>query len=271
MQSLKTENVIDVVKTRAKMLQNLEKARAAKGPLPPFQAGIVRKKKALLWVYRWGWSTPTTIELLMGSQRSGLAARLIKADLLKSTKTESGTPPAFLTLTEQGKMEVEKYLDDEEDLIDYQLDPYRIDQSKIRHGLVAQNATANNLKNGFIVEYMTEQMAAAKSAKNVKQHDVTWIKQNGEKIGIEVELSAKWARKLDEFVLSCIRSIQSKRVNSIFIATDSKSINKRYGESFKVGKKFGQWEKSQLGFYKQIGEYKVPDFMDGKVSCLLVD
>lgn len=255
--------------------QRLAYGRSKWDGLPPVKAGQIKTKKALLWVYRWGWSTSTILEIVGGAKGSGLASRLVRRGLLKATKTEAGpaagAPTAFLTLTQEGQNQVEKYIEDESDLIEYQLNPYRIDQSKIRHGQLAQNATAKNLRDGEIIDYITEPMAAAKSKKNVKQHDIIWICENGEKIGVEVEISAKWSRKLDEFVLSCIKSIQTKKVNQIYIATDSKAIQNRYASAFEVGHIFAKWEKSELGFYKKTGAYKVPDFMEGVISCILLD
>jgi len=232
-------------------------------------------RKALVWVYRWGWSSAKILELVGGSARSGLAARLVHRGFLKATKTESGGygggPSALLTLTEKGLTEVEKWIEDPADLLEYQLNPFRIDQSKIRHSELAQTSTAKNISNGLISDYITESMAAAKSEKNAKQHDIIWIMPDGSRQGIEVELSAKWKRKLDQFILSCILSIKRKNVDIIFIVTDSKAIQRRYQTAFEVGKPFGKWESSERGFAKKSGTYEVPDFMEGKVLCILID
>lgn len=255
--------------------QRLEYGRAKWGGLSPVEVGQIKAKKALLWVYRWGWSTSTILEVVGGAKGSGLAARLVRKGLIRATKTEAGpaagVPLAILTLTQEGQNQVEKFIENQDDLIDYQLDPYRIDQSKIRHGQLAQSATAKNLLDGGIVDYITEPMGASKSKKYVKQHDIIWICADGERIGVEVELSAKWKRKLDEFVLSCVLSIQNKVVSRIYIATDSKAIQNRYSIAFEVGHEFGKWEKSELGFSKQVGKYKVPTYMEGKVTCILID
>jgi hypothetical protein len=126
-------------------------------------------KKALLWVYRWQWSSSKILEIVGGAKRSGLAARLVRTGFLKATKTEAGGygggPAALLTLTEKGQNEVEKWIENSEDLIDYELNPFRLDQSKIRHGELAQLATANNLAAGQFVDYVTEQMGVSKSEK----------------------------------------------------------------------------------------------------------
>lgn len=232
-------------------------------------------RKALLWVYRWTWSSAKIIEIVGGSTRSGLAARLVRTGFLKSTKTESGGygggPAALLTLTQKGVSEVEKWIEDPADLLDYELSPYKIDQSKIRHSELAQISTAENLSNGSISDYITEIMAAAKSKKSVKQHDIIWIMPNGSRRGIEIELSAKWQRKLDQFILSCILSIKSGNVDIILIVTDSKAIKRRYQAAFEVGKHFGQWDNPERGFAKRTGTYEVPDYMEGKVICDLID
>lgn len=256
-------------------LEALVKARAAKGPLPPVQAGLVKMRKALFWVYRWGWSSSKIIEIVGGGKRSGLAARLVRTGFLKATKTEAGGygggPAALLTLTEKGQNEVEKWIENQDDLLDYELNPFRIDQTKIRHGELAQIATAKNISDGSISDYTTEAMGAAKSKKNVKQHDIIWVLADGKKQGIEVELTAKWNRKLDEFVLACTLSIKEKIVDQIFVVTDSKAIQRRYQSAFEVGKNFGKWEKSELGFSKKTGVYSVPEYMKDKVLCVLFD
>ena len=255
-------------------IEILKKARAAKGPLSPVETGLVKMRKALLWVYRWGWSSSKILEIVGGAQRSGLAARLVKRGFLKSTKTESGGyaggPAALLTLTEPGLAEVEKHIDDDADLLEYELNAYKIDQTKIRHDELAQLATARMLKDGSVVDYTTEAMAAAKSQNLVKQHDIVWTLKDGTRRGIEVELSAKWQRKLDQFVLSCLLSIKDKRVDEVCIVTDAKAIRKRYTEAFTPGTKFGKWEKNDRGFWTLAGSHSVPDYAD-KVICLLLE
>ena len=255
-------------------------ARAAMAVKMPGQSprarGQEKAAKALLWVYRWGWASPQTLEFLTGAVRSGLGARLVKNKLLQSTKTESGgavrgIPVYLLTLTQDGRDEVEKHIADPADLLDYETNPYKIDQSKLRHGELAQRATARNLAAGRISGYVTEAMGAAKSAAGVKQHDVIWLLPDGQKHGVEVELSAKWSRKLDEFILSCCLSLQHKRVDQVSIVTDSKAIQHRYKTAFEVGKTFGKWEKNERGFATQTGHYKVPDHIKDKVLCVLLD
>lgn len=265
------ENAILLVQKQARA----KAARAKIGQLSPADQGIQKKKKALQWVYRWGWSSSEILEIVGGSSRSGLAARLIKNGFLLATKTIggrfSGGPAALLTLTSNGLNEVEKYLEKESDLLSYDVNPYKIDQTKIRHGELAQRSTAKMLFKKSITDYITEKMDTVKSEKSRKQHDVIWVMENGEKKGIEIELSAKWSHKLDDFILACIDSITEKKVKEIVIVTDSKAIQERYSKAFTINSQFGIWEKNDKGFRVLTKYRKIPSSIDGKISCIYIE
>jgi len=201
----------------AEALTKLAMARQsmAEAGISPRTRGVEKQRTALDWIYRWGWTSPSVLDSVAGGVRSSLSSRLVKKGLLKSTKTESGgglkdIPMQILTLTELGCEEVERLRDD---LIQYELNPYKIDQTKLRHDQLAQKATIAALNNKSIVDFKTPRELSARSEKNMKQPDVLWILAEGMRMGIEVELSAKWERKLDEFVYSCIKALKRTQEN----------------------------------------------------------
>lgn len=254
----------------------MAKARASRGALPSKAAGVVRATKAITWVYRWGWSSSKILEIVGGSVNSGLANRLVRRGFLSARNTESGAsgyvPAKFLTLTENGLNIAERDVKDPGLFLEYQLKPERLDQSKFRHDAIAQTATAKNLKAGLIVDYITEKMGAKFSEEYVKQHDVIWVNEDGEREGIEVELNKKYSYKLDGFIHSCIQSIQSGRVSQVLIVTDIRAIQKDYEQAFEVGAKYGHWKKEEGEIkLRKVGIRTVPDFMKGRVSCQLLD
>lgn len=218
-------------------LERLDHARYIWSGLIPVKAEKIETEKALLWVYRWGWSTSKIIEVVGGAKRSGLANRLIKRKLLTATKTEAGpfggAPSLMLTLTKDGKNEVEKHLEHESDLIRYQLNPYRIDQTKIIHSGKVQLCTAKNLSGGSIVDYKTDAMRREKSQKNVKEYSAVWILKDGSKIGFDIESSQKWGDKLIKFTASCNSSINRGDVQKIIIFTQSKAIKSNYEKALR--------------------------------------
>ena len=261
-------------------LERLAKAREAMKGMSPRARGAEKTSAALDWIYRWGWTSPSILDLVTDGKRTGLSARLTRQKLICTTKTEAGggvkgIPIHILTLDSIGLDEVERLRDD---LLPYQTDPYRIDQTKLRHDHIAQKATINALKAGIITDFKTPHELAAKSAKGVKQPDVLWIKPDGKRMGIEVELSAKWDRKLDQFVLGCLQSLRKNpdspkpnEVDSIGLVTDSKAILRRYTKAFEPGQPLVIWEKNERGFWSQKNTIAVPKEFEGKINCSFIE
>ena len=274
----------DIAPTKKPMkpeaLASLAKAREAMQGISPRARGAEKTRLALEWIYRWGWSSPTLLDLVTDGKRTGLAARLTRQKLITSTKTESGggvkgIPIHMLTLTNLGREEVERH---REDLINYEIDPYRVDQSKLRHDQLAQRATANSLKNKTILDFKTPNELSAKSEKGVKQPDVLWIRQDRTRMGIEVELSAKWDRKLDEFVLGCVRSLHKNptnpkpnEVDEIALVSDSRAILKRYAKAFTAGEDLTIWEKNTRGHWNPQKTIAIPNLVTGKIQCVFLE
>ena len=266
-----------------------EAMKTANPGVSPRARGAEKTRLVLDWVYRWGWASPTTIEIVGGVKRSGLAARLVKNGLLQSTKTESGgavrgAPAHILTLTKAGLNSALKELVEDDELLDYDLDAYKIRQDQLRHYELAQKATALNLSDGTIKDYKTESQTTKKSFSKIKQHDVIWINPDETKIGVEIELTPKHSRKLDEFVLSCLLSVKPKsdgsatQVDQIFVVTDVKAIQRRYRQAFKVGERVMLWTKNKAGFVvAEMGDdnkqksFVVPTWSEGKISCIVLD
>ncbi len=246
--------------------------------ISPRQRGEQKAREALDWVYRWGWSSPSVVDGLAGTARRGLAARLARAKLLRSTRTDSGgaqkgVPASILTLTGDGLAEVEKF---REDLLPYELDPYRIRQDQLRHYQLAQSATAKALSEKKISGFQTEKEMAEFSGSNIKQPDIAWWLPNGQSVAVEVELSAKWGRDLDHFILSCLLSLSPEekggkhRYDYIALVTDSPAILKRYKAAFEPGAAYGVWQKDERSRWEKSETRKVPEGAKGKMLWRLI-
>ena len=245
----------------------------------PLQVGIEKTKTALDWVYRWGWSSPSTLDMLGGSARRGLSARLVKNGLLRSTRTQCGgavrgVPNFILTLTETGQAEVERFC---ENLLPYERDPYKaVHQQKLRHDHLAQMATARTVIEGKIAGFKTEKELAEESSKGVKQPDIVWLLGNI-LMGLEVELTGKFGRQLDQFVYGCIHALignasQRPRFHRIAIVTDSPAIKKRYEQAFAPGAKYQVWSKNSRGYWVSENQVRtVPDNIKGRIQCQLIE
>lgn len=254
----------------------LQTALAGKSPR---QRGIEKVHAALNWIYRWGWSSPSTIDLVGGAAAHGLAARMVKRGLLIKTRTEAGgglkgVPAWILTLSQSGLEEIERV---RETLLPYELNPYKIRQDQLRHYQLAQNATAKKLKSGAISKFSTEKELSERSQQGIKQPDILWYLPDGSRMAIEVELSAKWARELDEFVLACLLALsfqkpdQKPRFDLIAIVSDSKAIIKRYQNAFAPGATFDSWEKDSQRRWQRKEQKTVPDWSTTRIKWLLID
>ncbi len=260
-------------------IQAAHAARATRlGGLSPRARGEEKVAEALDWIYRWGWASPQTVDSLSGAKRRGLGARLVRHGLLVATRTQAGgaghgVPSLILTLSPTGQAEVERH---RTNLLPYNRDPYKIRQDQLRHYELAQRATAGSLLNGAITSFKTELETAQRSAAGQKQPDVEWTFPSGIKAGVEVELTAKWARDLDQFVLGCLSSLASSeerpaRYGLIVLLTDSPAIRKRYLQAFEPGRSFNRWQKNVRGHWEAVSKATVPDWVTDKILCKLID
>jgi hypothetical protein len=240
------------------------------------ERGKERTLTALTWIYRWGWASSTTLEMLVGTQRSGLAQRLVKSGLLVSTKTQSRRnekflPGSFLTLTPDGKHMVEV---DRMEPMPYEHRPERVNQNHLLHDEMAQRFTAERLTAGVISDYLTEKEMKAKSQNGIKNPDVVWLFPEDKKVSIEIELSPKWERDLDTFVLSSLVSLSSKsgpaRFDQLQIVTDAPAILKRYQKAFTPGASFRTWRKNESGRWMADEERFVPSWTTERITWELV-
>ena len=236
-------------------------------------AGKDRALQALTWIYRFGWSSPGVIDALGDAQRRGLCKKLEDAGLLHSIKTKSGQiladiPSKIVTLTAQGLEEVERKI---EDMIDYTIDPYRVNQNTLRHDLSVQRATLKNLRSGTITGFSTPAELSAKSEPGVKQPDAIWFQKDGRRLAVELELSAKFDRKLDEFVHRILMSLYEKKFDRVAIISDSPAILKRYKAAFEPGHEVRVWGKDERGRWRITERYAVPDWTKGLVLWLSIE
>lgn len=132
----------------------------------PRKIGAEKELAALAWIYRFGKSTKKIVDEIHGNASRGLAARCVKKGLLIETNTVSGTPQTFLTLSRAG---LEIATAQSEDLLNYQLDPYRTRQDHFRHDFYIQKTALKAVRNGHT--FSTEKELAEKSSPGEKQFD----------------------------------------------------------------------------------------------------
>ena len=250
-------------------IRNANRERLLAG-MSPRARGKHKEQLALKWIYKWGWSAPSVIDSLAGNVGRGLSSRLVKRGLLIETRTGNGgitkgVPSKILTLTRTGLNDVERLLDKDE-LLPYELDPHKIKQDFLRHGLYAQKVTANVMGSEKFIGFQTEKEIQRIAESGVKQHDVIWHIDNA-RIGVEIELTAKWNRPFDQFIIGCAQSITSGAVNQLFLISDAPAIIKRYKQALTGGNQIPRWEQNKKRFWEINGSFTLPEGIERKVLC----
>jgi hypothetical protein len=108
-----------------------------------------------------------------------------------------------------------------------------------------------------------------------KRPDVIWTTKSGLRIGVEIELTAKWSQKFDEFILRIMTGLtpvdeSSSTYSRFSIVTDSPAIIDRYKEAVKPGALLSTWIKSPRNHWIQGTSEPIPDWLINKIDFYLI-
>lgn len=105
----------------------------------PKEIGIQSRLKTFELIYRCGYTSASIGQVLVNKTSGGYLKKLADQGWLRATKTESGSPLSYFTLSEKGLEEAERH---SSALYKYlEIDPYKVNQQTIRHNLIAQYST----------------------------------------------------------------------------------------------------------------------------------
>lgn len=250
-----------------------ERARAALAGRSSREVGRKKDLAAARWIYRWGWSSPSTVDLVASPGRRGIAARLVKKGWAVRHPTpqgggQKGVAAEVLVLTPDGVAEVEAELA-ESALLPY---PARPDQAipwhQLRHDGLVQLWTARKIAAGQIVEYRTPRELAARSSPGVKQPDAVWVwRRDGLTLAVELELTAKRDRELHQAVLAILRAVhpESGPYDTAAILSHSPAILDRYRRLLRPGAPITTYTRDAARHWRASGQVRVPDWAAGRV------
>lgn len=265
------------INKEARIHQQLSKAREAiaLSGKSPRMLGYEAKLKIVNWIYRWGYTTATVGQLLLNRTSGGYLQKLASQNVLVATKTISGSPLCYFTLSNTGLEIAES---NTSNLYKYvEIDPFKVNQLTIRHNLITQKTTFKALSSGFITEYQTERMLFANGDKlGTKKPDSVWVTSTGMRIAIEVELSAKWDRNLDNFILKIIRALKpfegnTPYVDRFIVVSDSPAILERYKQAMQSNSSLRTWIKNSRGHWVVENTYSIPSWLIERIDFQLIE
>lgn len=242
------------------------------GGLTPRAKGIENERIVVDWVYRWQYSSAALIQARLGKQASGWAALAVKRKLLYSIENESGLPSKLFFLAPRGLELAQCHA---AQLLDYDdNDSSRINMLLVRHNLLTQSLTLNALKKHQISDFVTENQLWVADRRLIKRPDAVWVLPSGVRLALEVELTAKWGRRLDEFVGAIVDALErdeaSRPFDQVLIATYSKAICERYRLAFSLGAPLKEWSKDARGHWKVQQQGEVPAGIQKLINFRLI-
>ena len=244
------------------------------GDMSAHAMGENHKRRVTIWIYMWGFTTAGLIRTFLQKEAYGWTTNAIKRGLLRATNTASGSPRQIITLTEKGQALAEQHLPEHFDYVERE--PHKINQATIWHQVLTQPVTIEAMNAGDINGIWTERQDAVRSRRGEKRPDVVWRVEDNKRAGVEMELTGKWDRRLDEFVtgisvaLSPTFDGKRPRFDKFIVITDSDAIVKRYTAAFSQGAHVRLWGKNHRGQWGVEHVNEVPDWLHEKVEFRVI-
>ena len=240
----------------------------------PSKQGEANKQNALVWIYLWGYSTAPLLQLLLRHKGMSWTAAATRNGWLRKTGMTARDRVKVVTLTAKGVCWVEERMDK---LFKYsELDPHRIAPQTIWHNMLTQRMTILAAISGEVVAYRTERQEAARSVRGAKKPDVVWFNKDRQRIGVEIELNAKWDRRFDEFVSSTITALSPStdgapaRYQQFLVVTTSPAIASRYAAAFEPGTPLRIWRNVSKSKFVVDRTIEVPDWVRDRIAFRVV-
>lgn len=239
--------------------------------------GAEKTARALEWVYRWGFSSPTIVDLVASPTRGGLTKKLIEQKFLEAWPSpgaggQKGVPHMVVTLTKAGESIVVARLKKIEDLLDQKY-KHEVKWTQLRHDILVQRATA---KTEDLIGYLTPKEIQKKSKRGVKQPDAIWIMEDGRRVGIELELTPKKpGQEISQTIISLLHSVKPGNVyglSSVLILSASQAILEDYKNHLQGGRKIKIWDKDSSRRWVETSTVEtVPDWAMERIKLVEIE
>lgn len=257
---------------------SLAKARSAAKALgiSPRKRGEEKLKNACIWIYRWGWSYASAVDLIANTGRRGIVTNLKKRGLIEIHPTPAGRgmkymPDSVITLTQDGVSIAEAFIDgDFTQIIPYPKDGAKlIKWGQLRHDAIVQHLTAEQVAHHGLCVYVTVRELESSAKPGEKIPDAIWNFADAD-IAVELELTAKKESEMHRAILSMIES--KSQYDEIRIYSHSPAILRRWENMVKPGEKIPRYQKDAgRRWVKSLGIAEVPPALSGKMHFELLE
>ncbi len=215
--------------------------RSPRATLPagvsPAARGFEKRQQALSWLRQWHYSTNDMVCKLIGISDSGYLAKLQHRGLVERVSAPTLPARCVYVLTAAGLMET---LAESDDLSPYPREPSRLNHSLLRHQLAVQR-TILNLDG--LRQSVPERLLAASGKAGDKYPDalVKTDKTAPHHAAVEVELTPKYGRELDQAMLAHLAALRRGDYGFVIYTSPSQALLERY--RLHLDKPVQQWER----------------------------
>ncbi len=242
--------------------------------------GAEKRAKALSWVYRWGWSSPTLVDDYVSPGRRGLVKGLVDQGYLASYPNpagggDRGNPRQAICLTEKGQSFVEGYLETRDELLPQRREddiPWR----QLRHDYLVQQASVDAIKAGKIKDALSPKQLSQQSRAGIKQPDAIWILVSGQRAAIELELTRKKpGLEENQTVAALVNSISTEagdgKVDMVIIVSHSKAILDTYEHLLQPNRTVRLYTRDAQRKWVESGKMNIPTSISEKFMYHKID
>lgn len=239
--------------------QQLAIARLARKAENTRHTAFEKDNFLILWLYRFGVSSPKVLSLVSGDRTKSSFKRLLGDKKIQLfTPNEGFYTQAFrsedqlISLTRLGVGIARNQLGQDLNYSEHQ--PSKVKCQQVGHSLEIQLAIYKLLSDSFFVNFKSERQQAVKAVKGGKRFDAIISTKANTVIAIEVETSRKGEKDLSEMqqrMLSALQELKSDGSNLYdeIILFVHPSFIKAYRQSFRPGVKVHAYSKSDSGKY----------------------
>ncbi|MVW72881.1 hypothetical protein [Bordetella sp. 15P40C-2] len=227
------------------------------------ERGAEKLSCVLEWVYRWGYASASTLVLASGAQDRSYTQRLVRKGLIRPVPTtRCPTTREIYVLSRAGLDQARAAYSE---YIDYpELDTRRINQANVRHNLLAQREVLARLPayQGWMSDRDFGQNLA-----DSKRPDGGLVDDQGRITGLEIELSGKWARRLDQLSIRIVASLAQEKLSKFIVLCATEAMAARYRGALRDGHEIQKWEQVGESKFVKRGKWPpIPPEIAGKIN-----
>jgi hypothetical protein len=229
--------------------------------------GRKKERDVCSWLYVNGVSTAEIINSVSGQKAPGFAKKMVNKGLLAASKTVSGSPTFFYTLTKSG---LDLAMSIAAQPVHYKcMEPHKLSQTIFSHNFCVQKISLE-ARERYGFSFQSQAQIAVKHSSGVKVPDAVWLDKNGDRIAVEVEFSQKFGRVLDQTIVSIVNSLEKSEYRCYFFFVRSPVIAENYARAMAPGTVYDVWEKNQRGgwMYLEANRKAVPHWLIDRVFFL---